>query len=92
MFSDKRLHRMSFQLLVKNLLSEEDCQALQKKTFRNTCGLQINPRYALLPDVLSSNVHMILLETHNYYKTKEPNVCCLEYVHYQLHSDHVLEL
>ena len=38
-FCDKRLHRMSFQLLVNNLLSEEDCRALQKNPFGNTCDL-----------------------------------------------------
>ena len=39
MFSDIRLHRMSFILLVNILLSEEDCQALQKEPFRNSYGL-----------------------------------------------------
>ena len=29
---------MSFILLVNILLSEEDCQALYKETFRNSCG------------------------------------------------------
>ena len=39
MFSEIKLHRMSFNLLFNILLSEEDCQALQKEPFRNTCAV-----------------------------------------------------
>ena len=37
MFSEIILHRMSFILVVNILLSDEDCQALQKEPLRNTC-------------------------------------------------------
>ena len=37
MFSEIKLHRMSFILLVNILLSGEDCQALHKEPFINSC-------------------------------------------------------
>ena len=40
MFSDIRLHRMGFILLINILLSEEDCKALHKEPFRNSCEMQ----------------------------------------------------
>ena len=40
LFGEIKLDRMSFNLFVNILLSEEDCQASQKAPFRNTCAAE----------------------------------------------------